>query len=327
MYLRFVVKLFLGNRSGILVVLPFVIAIYVACNLYMQVHLPVENAYFGFWGPFLDETNLVSQLIAPVLIFFVAIVLNVIFNRQDFREKNTYVLALVFVVAQSFFHHFYYLTGFGIAQLLLALSMLQIFRMDQNTDGRKQVFNASFLMGVAMSFYPPLLVGIPFVFTIIWVLRPFVFRESALMVVGIAVPLVYAGVFVRITSLDLEMADLSHAMRDWRLIDLFVVGGAILLMTFIAIPGVLQKISQSSIRLKKLFRIIVFTMLLVAAVVAVEILLLKNIEPVTLVMVPLAFILSYSFGTKKQYAVPTAIFYILFIFSVGKFFFQQYLTL
>ncbi|MFT5780066.1 MAG: hypothetical protein ACI837_003027 [Crocinitomicaceae bacterium] len=314
-----VVKIFFGNRSGVLLLLPLLIVIYVACNWFLGHHLP-EPSGFGFWGELLNEDKLLGRIAAPVLILLNAILLNNIFNRNGFMEKNNYVSSLLYVVCKSFFHSFYFLSGFGIAETLLILALFQLYKLDQNTDGRRAVFNASFLIGLGATFYPIMITCIPFLFSMIWVLRPFIFRESALAVIGFALPLVYGGYYGSLYGIKLNGESFTSSSHEMVLPDLFVVGGGILLLTFAGMVPWLKKLGQSSIRLKKLFRLNLLLSLYIVLLATLEFFAYGKIEAISLLIGILILFLPYAFGDGKLRSVPSVVFYLVFFFSVSKFF-------
>ena len=40
------------------------------------------------------------------------------------------------------------------SSFLIALVIIQLYRLNQNEDGRKDIFNAAFLFGLSACFYP-----------------------------------------------------------------------------------------------------------------------------------------------------------------------------
>ena len=79
------IKLFLGNRSVVLFLLPFVIAIYVILNFSSNYFTYSTVSNFGFWGsqkmPF---SILTSQIVASFFVLFNALGINAIFNWNEF---------------------------------------------------------------------------------------------------------------------------------------------------------------------------------------------------------------------------------------------------
>jgi len=315
-----VVKFFIGNRPGVLLVLPILVVLYAVLNMSLSYHVSSPSTGFGFYGELLAEKSITSQILAPLMILANAFLLNGIFNKNGFMEKNNYLPALLYIVGKSYFHSFYFVNGFGLAETFMILAFMQVFKLDQNSDGRKAVFNAAFFAGIAASFYPMLLVFIPFLFIIVWVLRPFIFRESALLAVGFLIPLIYAGCYSNIFGIPIKGSSFTGFPAEWKFPDLYVITGGLFLLGVAAVGLISQKLGQSSIRLKKLFRVIVWMILFYALISGLELLILGKLDAPSYIIGWFAFFITYGFGTKQVRQFPTFIFYLLLIFSVGKFF-------
>lgn len=312
-------RIFYGNRSFALLILPLLVVGYAALNFWKPYHLPDSVAHFGFWGNFLPQAHLVSQIVAPILILTGAIVLNSLFNRNDFMERNNFLTVLLYVTFMSAFHAFYFLDGFAIAQLFFIFALHQIFQLYQNEDGRRHVFNAAFLLGVACTFYPLMITVAVVVFWVIWVIRPFIMRESMLIVVGFLVPLMYAGMYSSYMGIKIKNAHISSAAAELKLEDVLIVGGLAFMMILLSVRRISLKVQQSSIRLKKHFRILLILINYTLLLTVLEYFIFHKKEALALVFVPLMFVLPFAFGYKKLKETPAIVYYLLFFFSVCKF--------
>lgn len=314
------VKIFVGNRSGVLLILPILVVIYAVINFVMNYHVSSPVSGFGFYGELLPEESIISQVLAPLLIVLNALILNGIFNRNGFMEKNNYLPALLYVVGKSYFHSYYFINGFGLAETFMILAFMQVFKLDQNVDGRKAVFNAAFFAGIAATFYPILLTFFPFLFIIVWILRPFVLRESALLTVGFLIPLAYAACYSYLFRVPISGDSFTGFPTEWKFPDLYVIAGGLLLLGVSALGPISQKLGQSSIRLKKMFRAIAWMLLFYTLLGVLEVFMLRKLDAPSFIIGWLAFVLTYGFGMKQVRQFPSFIFYLLLIFSVGKFF-------
>lgn len=296
-------------------------AIYVGLNLYFPYHTPEDTAHFGFWGNFLPQSSWVSQALAPLFIFIGAIFINTVFNRNEFLDRNTYTPALLYLTLTSAFHCFYFLDGFGVAQFCIIMAIHQLFQLYQNEDGRKRVFNIGFWLGLACTYHPVLVLLLVVAFWMVWIIRPFVMRESILLVVGFLIPLIYGGFYSAWAGLKIQNEQITATAIELNIEDVVVIGGLTFLFIILSLGTLTQKIQQSSIRLKKLFRtlfiLINFTLLLTIF----EYFFYTKKEGLAMVFVPLMFVLPYSFGYKKLRDVSTIAFYILLLFSIVRFVF------
>lgn len=315
-----VVTLFFGNRSYALLFLPLMIGGFYACNYLTGYHAAPESINLGFWGTFPEPWSWLFDVSAMILVLTNAILLNRLFNRNEFMERNNFLTSMLYVTAMSFFPVFYHLDGLAIAQTLTILSVMQIFHLKQNEDGRRAVFNAAFLFGTASTVYPMLLIGIPLLFWMVWVIRPFVLRESVLILVGFAIPLLYAAVYGMVFEIRMEKQHFSSSSNEFFVLDILVLGICLTLLGLSSVRGVLGKLRGSSIRLKKLFRMLLLLIWLFLGVSVLEFFIFGKLVALLLVVFPLIFFLNYAFGERSPKPFPSFLYYILFFFAVGKFF-------
>jgi hypothetical protein len=320
MYLRFVVQIFYGNRSYALLLIPFIATGFVILNLYFPYHLPDPQAHFGMWGKLLPQESTISQLLAPAIVVANSIILNTIYNRNDFLEKNNYLVSMLYVSFMAYFHSFYFLDGSLIVQLILCVSLFSFFKLNQNEDARKIVFNLAFWFGLASTFYPLFLLSLPILFSMIWVMRPFVFRESLLTLVGFVLPLVYAGVYNFYFERTMVGADFSSSSTEWYILDIMFIGSAVTWFLLFSVQTLLRKMQQGSIRIRKLYNILMLMGVLTLLLTSLDYFFFNKGQVISLVFVPLMFVLPYGFGYKKQRVAPTIFYYLLLLFAVGKFF-------
>lgn len=315
------VQLFFGNRSIVLLLLPFLVASFVGLNIYFPFHEPEPSAHFGFWGALLSQESLASIVAAPLLIFIEAVLINALFNRNEFMERNTYLPSLIYVTVMSVFHSFYYLNGFAIAQLCIILALYQLYQLYQNEDGRRRVFNAGFWLGLACSFHPILVLLIVIGFWLIWVIRPFVLRESILYLSGFLVPLLYGGFYARWTGNAIDSQDITSTGTALNIEDVLVLSALIFTLILLTLRGLATKIQQSSIRLKKLFRILLILIVFSVFLTVVEYFVFTKKEALAMTFIPLSFVIPYAFGLKFMRKTAAVTYYVLLVFAVGRFFF------
>lgn len=235
-------------------------------------------------------------------------------------EKNNYLTSMLYVVAMSFFPVFYHLDGLALAGTLLILSLIQLFRLNQNEDGRRAVFNSALLFGTACTLSPILLLGVPILFWAVWVIRPFFMRESLLVLAGLATPLLYTVVYTFLFEIRMERSNFSSSSAEIFWLDLMVLGGGLFLIGMASLSGVMSKFRGSSIRLKKLFRMLGLFIWMFLAAGTLEFLVFDKLVASSLLFIPLIFFLTYAFGERRPKTFPTLVFYLLFLFAVGKFF-------
>ncbi len=314
------VKLFHDNRAIVQLLLPFIFLGYVFGNNFADYHGDTVLLRFGFWGSYAINPPFLFKSLSLVFVLLNGIIINTLFNRNEFFEKNSFLTVLLFVIFQSLFHSFYFADGLLLSQTFIILFLYQLFKLNQNEDGRKIVFNAAIFYGLACTFNPILLLGTPFIFWIVWIVRPFIFRESILMITGFVIPLLYSGIFDHFMGLKIGRDELSSSSSEFLKVDMLFLIGIAVLLSLVSSKFLVQKFQVSSIRLKKLFRILLLLTVLLSIVIFTDFLLFGNIQNLSFFFIPLVFILPYAFGEKKIRKISLVLFYILFIFSVSKFF-------
>lgn len=304
---------------------PFLIAIllisYILLNQYTGYFSDNLLVDIGLWGSFQVQKAQWLLFVAGGLIFLNAFLLNRLFNRNNFSEKNTWIVALVYVVLMSFYHTFYYIDGVTIAHTFLVLSVYQLFDLESNLDGRKASFNAGFLFGVAASFHPALLFIFPLLWLMITRIRPFVFREIILASVGFCVPLIYGFslVFYQNQAINWNFIEksLNYSQKE---INFLIYVGLFAVAALVGIVGFRIKLAKSSIRFRKLAAIIVLCLVAGISIGTLQYIILRKYEWFSFGMIGLSLFLSFSFFNKKTEAISSILLYLLLGFSFAKFF-------
>ena len=316
------VKLFLSNRSIVQFLLPLLVVVYIVFNHYSNYYHYFEFSNFGFWGKNVGINPVIAQILASLVVLGNAVVINAVFNWNQFLERNSFMPSLLYVVLMSFYHSFYEIDGLLLSHSFLIISLYQLYFLRQNEDGRKYVFNAAFFAGVASTFHPPLIGYLPFYFLMIWSIRPFIIREIILCLVGFIIPLLYASFFLTYTGTSIDMSLFKVSTNFQRQQFDFLVTSAIFLLSLIlSFVSIQSHIKKSSIRLKKLTRILWWFVISGIIIGLIDFFFYNQIQRFSLIMIPFAFFLTFSFFHKTLSAVAIGLFYITLSYSFLKFFF------
>lgn len=313
-------NLFRQNNPYVLVFIPLIIIVFLTLNILFPYHLSEPDVSFGLWGRIQEINIYVNFILSSGIISIIAILINGLFNRNEFSEKNNFLPSILYITYLSFFHSFYFINGLLITQFFLILMIRQLLRLRQKDDGRKIVFNASFLFGIAATFFPLLIFGLPFLFLIVWVSRPFILRESALLVIGTILPFIYSLVYIVVLRLDVTIEDLNSSSSELFILDMWLIIGSLFLFFLMGIGTTLKTMNSSSIRLKKVFRMILLLTVFTFGMFILEAFTYKKIQTFCLFFLPVAFVLPYAFGESKLNQSATTLYYILLLFTITKFF-------
>lgn len=314
-------KAFHSNRPIVLLLLPFIVVAIFIINYFTNYHQAGQEMGFGMWGKIQDSKfNLYFSIGAMFLVSLGAILINQVYNKNTFSEKSNFLPGILYVVFLSYFHSFYYLDGLALCQFILILFFSQVIRLDQKEDGRKIVFNTAFFFGLACTFFPVLLLGTPVLFFMIWVNRPFIFRESMIAVTGLATPLIYAVVYSYVFEVNIGLDDLNSSSIEVKAIDTWVIIFSFFLFFIFSLKRLLNKFQISSIKLKKIFRLLLLLTILLFVLFLIDALTYQKVQVLSLMITSLVLVFPYAFDEKKTVLAPTILFYLVFVFAVSKFF-------
>lgn len=315
-------RIFLGNQVGGVLLLPVIVATYTLLNTYTQ-YFEMDALLtfdFGLWGS-ISLSNGIWRFVAPACVLLNAFLLNALFNRHSFYDRNSYITSLIYVVLMSFYHSFYQLDGVLVAHFFIILAFFIFFRLQNNEDARREAFNIGFLTGTAASFHPVLVFTLPFIWITLTRIRPFVFRELWLLTIGFCIPLVYgfSVIFWFKHAINWNFIDSSANYQQKQLI-FFISMGLFTLSALMSIVGIRIKNQKSSIRFRKMTAMLLLLLVTGIGLGITEFLLLKHYEWFSFSMISLAMILPFSFLYKRSNVFATLLFYLIFLFSLAKFF-------
>lgn len=313
------IRLFTGNRFGVLLFIPIIIVCFFLFNQVTH-YYNQENPDFGIWN-LTGFLNKMPFWLNVIFISFNALGINILFNRNEFLDKNTFIVALLYVLILSLFPNFYVLDGNLVAQTLTTLTLNQFFKLNQNSDGRKHIFNGLFLFGTAVTFFPPLLLAVPIIIFVPLIIRPLVIRELVIGFTGLILPLAYGFLYLHFGNqfdnfYNQNVRFSKETLETDDLLVLVIFG----LLFFIGFTAMFDRISKSSIRLKKQVQIlIVFTVLSIGFGI-INFILKNQINWLAIISVPFSFILTFAFHLKRFNKIAAIFFYLLLFYSILKFF-------
>jgi hypothetical protein len=315
------IRLFLDNRTAVLLLLPFLIGLYVVGDILSVEHY-ISNRTDGLFFNSTSTNNFWSYFGQSFLILTNAVLLNAVFNSYEFLDKNTYVISLIYVVLTPMFIPLNQFSPVLIAHFFFIASLGILFQLKQNTDGKITIFNASILLSIAIIFLPYLILLIPVMLMMIIIIRSFNWREFFICLMGIGVPFIYYFSYLFLTDQFVfnwklpswQMHNYQSALHLYPIVAIYVV------LLFISLLSLSARMLKSSLRLKKQIQMLslVFTVLFVLG--AIDFYFSGSLCYLSLAIVPLTYFLTYAFLSKRSGILANIFFYIALLYSFVKFF-------
>lgn len=245
------IRVFKSNQPLVAIFFPL-FALIIALVYYFsgQEMSPVN---LGLWG----EKHVIGKAwlvtIIAIVLAYNAYSINKIFNGNDFLERNTYVVGLIYIIGCITIPVFEN-PGIILFHFFDILSFRQLFFVKQNEDARKYIFNGSFLLAIGITFFPHAFPVLLFPFFTLMVIRPFVWREYALIFLGFGTTFVYAVFYYYFFGTRAELLGFfwqSDLGINWSVVNLiqFLTWALLLLISFFIINS---KIRRSGLRFKRL---------------------------------------------------------------------------
>ncbi len=189
-------NLFGSNRPVVLafLVLPAIgvgiLAHYFGTYPSMVLGGPVFEWFHGLLLPF----PAVHIALGLALIILNTGILNSIFNRHDFANKENFFPAFVFFFFSTSDLSWVYFNPVQLGVLFLLLSLRRLLTVYRVATPTSMLFDSGFLLGMAVICLPLSVFLIPLLWLGLMQLRSFNFREWVVPVVGLIIPVLYTAV-------------------------------------------------------------------------------------------------------------------------------------
>ena len=315
------IRLFLDNRTAVLLLLPLLIALYVLASI-LGVEQVASDRVHGLFFSQSSSNDFWAYFGQSFLILVNAVFLNAVFNNHEFLDKNTYIISLIYVVLTPMFVPLHQFNPVLLAHFFLIATLGVLFYLKQNTDGKMTIFNAGILFSMAVILLPYLIMLTPIILIMIVIIRPFNWRELFICLAGISVPVIYYFSYLFLTNgltftWELPVWQLHDYRKAW---NLYPIAGLYLILLFISLLSLSARMLKSSLRLKKQIQMLglIFTSLFILG--CFDFYFTGSLLYFSLAIIPLTYFLTYAFLSKRSGILANIFFYIALVYSFVKFF-------
>jgi hypothetical protein len=310
-------RLFNDNKPYVLFVLPFLLAGFYTYHFMVEGSGVSHPISMGLWGRLsLSEAVLPWWIGLGFLVHLVLIIsLNFIFNEANFYERNYYLPSLLSMTLMVSIQGYFGFNALHLAFLGLLLCCHQMLKLDQNIRAEKYLFNAAFFYSLSVSFFPALIFGIPILYVLSFIFRPFSLREFIVFLLGPLVVFIYVVAYRAYFQYGGFWQDVQMTHRPFDAPPgayiLWALLGFILLLIFYTLS---VKWNGYSNRTRKELQLLLGMLIGISACVTVNI-------PFTigLLAMPISMIFTLSFLDKRIRSASSLLYYGLLVFIVVKF--------
>lgn len=165
---------------------------------------PDDDHFLYKWViSFLEPLHLwpgVYSLLAFLLLFSQALLLNRVCNAQKMMARPNYLVAMSYMLITSLLPEWNY---FSAPMLINSLLIWLFYRLNTLYNAQKPgsvVFNAGLIMGFITLLYQPAIVFIFFLMVAVFIVRPFRIKEWLIGLLGVTAPYYFIGLVLYLTD-------------------------------------------------------------------------------------------------------------------------------
>lgn len=133
----------------------------------------------------------IITLISFLLIFCEALLINYIVEKNEIIDTTTYLPALVYIILMSLQPEMFSLHPIIIANLFILLALHKLMQTYRKETAYSEAFDTGFFIALACLFYIPSIVFILLLWIGLIIIRPFIWREWAISLIGFILPWTY----------------------------------------------------------------------------------------------------------------------------------------
>ena len=186
MFIRF----FKSNNAAAFIFLPLLALAIWGFGFFFPPVQPTDHTmpFYDLISGVISKIHWLNIFIAMILVVGEAFLLNYIVNENDLFTKQSYLPALFYVLFMS--NNNAMLTNHPqlFANLFIIFAIDQLLNSYRKDKAFAEAFNAGFLVSIATLFYFPYIVFAPVLGIAFILLRPFIWREWIISIIGLLLP-------------------------------------------------------------------------------------------------------------------------------------------
>jgi hypothetical protein len=207
--------------------------------------LEVKNLW-GSAGLLFSGNFFLNFLVAQLCVLGQAIWFNYLFHKSDYHEGSSMIPALYFTLVTSLIPQFNVFSVYLIILFLLLMLFQTFLLITVKESSRLECFNAGVLGGVLVLINLQFIVLVPFLFLILYAIKPFCINEYLMLLFGILFPVYIAmsvsyvfDLFMSINNFNIQLYDFSQVFIIIPNAINLILTGIYLLFSFISLRGIM----------------------------------------------------------------------------------------
>lgn len=316
-----ILKFYKSDKLLVLVSLPIIAALFWLPGLLNPVETDFSQASPLFQWVNDGLSPLFSRILAMIIVVVSALIINGVINNNEVFDRNTFLPALMYLIAMSSIKEYQILSPIVVSNLFWILAFRRLFNIYRQVACKKEVFDATILILIGALFYFPSIIMMPIVWVALKILRPFVWREwilpfFAFIIFGIywVVALFWDGGGINnwtdYVTFNSEQYSSIVLNISW---PYYIVFSVVFILVNFSGYQITKQSKGSSLRFRKIISFFMFIIVLTIAILFF-VKYLSNENVYTLVgAVPLSLLITFYFYYAKKEWLSQLFFYVVFI--------------
>ena len=171
---------------------------------FLHPHVPVVKDSDGFLfkgflkllGPAGSSSLLLFPVLAFILLFGQAIILNRFINTQRMMNKPTYFPGMAYLLITSLLPEWNYFSAPLMVNTILLFVLSALFKIYNQPNAKGAIYNIGLALGIASFLFFPTITFIAWILLALAIMRPFKLNEWILCIVGITTPFYFYTIYL-----------------------------------------------------------------------------------------------------------------------------------
>jgi hypothetical protein len=188
-------NLFLHNRASTIIIIPIILLVFWFGSFFQALPESTNPTFiYSLFHKGLANHPFFNRTFGLLAVLFLSYFISRIYNVNDFFNKENSVPSIALVIMIGAWSGYHFFSPIYISMGLLLLAITYILRIYHQKTVLRELFNASFVIGLAALFYYPLVLFVLSIYGFLIISRSFNLREYVMPLVGLLTPFYFLGV-------------------------------------------------------------------------------------------------------------------------------------
>ena len=188
-------NLFLSNRASTVIVIPILLLVFWLGSFFQVLPENINSsfAYILIYNE-LASFPILNRAAGFILVTVLVFGISRVFNANNFYSKENTVPSLMLIIMIGAWNGFHFFSPLYFSIILLLMAVNRILKMYHQKNVIRELFDASFLIGIAALLYYPIVLFVFSIWGFLTISRTFKLREYLIPIVGLMLPFYFLWV-------------------------------------------------------------------------------------------------------------------------------------